>query len=66
MPTYRIYVLDQTNHIRSYKVAECYSDSEAIAAAEELRKEHPWIEIWCGDRMVRQWRPPANDDWCPG
>jgi len=60
MSAYRLYFLNATDNIHDYRTVECDSDGDAVAAAEELRIEHPWIEIWCGVRMVHGWRPPAN------
>ena len=60
MPRYRFYLLTKPDHIRNYETAECDSDSDALAEAEELGAKHPWIEIWCGKRMIHRWAPPGK------
>jgi hypothetical protein len=60
VPIYRIYILTDADLIGSAQETECDDDIAAISAGERLRSEHPWIEIWQGDRMVRRWLPPPD------
>jgi hypothetical protein len=60
MPIYRIHILTRTDLMADSREVEYDDDAAAIAAAEALRPEHPWIEVWCGGRMVRRWEPPEN------
>jgi hypothetical protein len=62
MPVYRIYILTDKDLIAAVQEIDCDDDAAAIAMAEALRSEYPWIEIWYADRMVRRWLPPANDN----
>ena len=62
MPVYRIYTLTETDLIANVQEVDCADDAGAIATAEALRSEHPWVEIWCGARLVRRWLPLASND----
>ena len=61
MPVYRINILTETDLIANVQEVDCSDDAGAIATAEALRSEHPWVEIWYGDRLVRRWLPPASN-----
>ena len=61
MPVYRIYILTEADLLATVQEVDCANDAAAIAAAEALRPEHPWIEIWHGPRLVRRWLPPGNE-----
>jgi hypothetical protein len=51
MPTYRAYLIDKDNRIRTFKTIDAESDEEALAAAEEFLNGHD-VEVWLRDRMV--------------
>ena len=51
MPTYRAYLIDKDNRIRSFKTIDAESDEAALAAAEEFLDGHD-VEVWLLDRMV--------------
>jgi hypothetical protein len=63
MPVYRVYILTETDLIADIREIECDDDAAAIAAAEALLPEHPWIEVWYRDRMVRRWIPSGTSHW---
>jgi hypothetical protein len=51
MPTYRAYLIDRDNRVRSFKTIEADSDENALAAAKLLVDGHD-IEVWLLDRLV--------------
>ena len=48
---YRIYRLDQANHVLDVEWVAADSDEEAIAAARAM-KNSGLREVWMGDRLV--------------
>jgi len=62
MPVYRIYILTERDLIADVQEVDCADDAAAIAAAEALWPERPWLEVWYGARLVRKWVPPVNSD----
>lgn len=53
MADYRLYFLDEANHIRGVAEFECDGDDDAMQRAEN----HPdgrRMELWSRDRLVRR------------
>jgi hypothetical protein len=46
MIPYRIYRLDDTDHIAGVTERECPNDQEALAAARQLAEPHAPVEVW--------------------
>jgi hypothetical protein len=55
MSDYRLYFLDNTNHIRHAVELICASDRDAVRAAEERAKGHERLELWQRERIVKTW-----------
>ena len=56
MADYRLYFLDEANHIRG--VAEFHCDDDAAAAARaESYDDGRRMELWSRDRFVRRFEP---------
>ena len=53
MSDYRLYVFDQTGHIRGVTVLHCDTDEEAAAYARAHSDGRP-MELWNGDRPIRR------------
>ena len=52
MPTYRLYLLDQDNHITGVpKVLACDSDEDAVERAKQIVDGHD-VEVWQGSRLI--------------
>ena len=62
MSDYRLYFLDETNHIRDAVEMVCASDRDAVHAAEQRAEGHDRFELWQRDRIVKIWgdRPGAE------
>lgn len=52
MRGYRLYLLDDRDHIRSAIDLECEDDADAIRCAETSL--HAPMELWQGARMVKK------------
>jgi hypothetical protein len=48
---YRAYVIDEDEHIRSYRAFVCEGDADAMVWAKQLLDGND-IELWSGDRFV--------------
>jgi hypothetical protein len=62
--TYRLYLLDNRDHIVTAHEIEAGSDEEACARAAALLKEHavhPAIEVWDRTRKVCHHRNSADE-----
>jgi hypothetical protein len=53
MADYRLYVFDQTGHIRGVTVLNCENDEEAAAYARSHNDGRP-MELWNRDRPIRR------------
>lgn len=51
MATYRIYLLDQSNRIRTAEAVEFETDEQALSFAKH-HPEHCAKEVWCGATKV--------------
>ena len=52
MPTYRLYLVDQENHItRTPKVLASDSDEDAVERAKQIGDGHD-VEVWQGTRLI--------------
>ena len=51
MPTYRAYLIDEDDHVASYKPVEADSDSEAMVAARRFVEGFD-VEVWHLDRKI--------------
>ena len=56
MKHYRLYFLDQANHIRHAISLQCDSDADALAALEGHR-DGRILELWEGVRKVARLEP---------
>jgi len=56
MTDYRLYFLDQANHIRSVVEFECDDDVAATARAES-HADGRRMELWSRSRFVRRFEP---------
>ena len=58
MPYYRLYFVDSHGHFGGVEGFAAPDDDIAVEYAET----HPQtvMELWCGERRVRQWREPAG------
>ena len=55
MAYYRLYTMDGLGgHVMSVHEMEARTDADAIAAAEE-RRRNVAMELWCGRRKVKRW-----------
>jgi len=52
MTQYRVYWLDDANHIRGAANIECNDDNHAQRLAAVCLELWPAVEIWCGRTMV--------------
>jgi hypothetical protein len=52
MAYYRVYLLNETDHIFDCQLIERDSDDAAVLAASMLGVVSPAVEIWAGARMV--------------
>jgi hypothetical protein len=46
MIPYRIYVLDDTDHIAEVIETDCPNDEEALAAARQILEPNGTVEVW--------------------
>lgn len=53
MPHYRLYMLDEQQHIRHAHDLDCPNDGAAVTAIKEHNLPTP-MELWCGKRLVRR------------
>ncbi len=51
MAHYRLYILDDADHIRSALDLDCADDAEAVGAAQAHKNGHA-VELWKGARRV--------------
>ena len=51
MPTYRAYLIDQDDRVKSFSPVEADSDEDALVAATRFVDGHD-VEVWLLDRMV--------------
>ena len=58
---YRIYRLDQANHVLDVEWVTADSDDEAIAAARTM-KSSGLREVWMGDRLVATIQVSTSDE----
>jgi hypothetical protein len=58
MVAYRLYLLDDKDHIKSAMDLECEDDAHAISRAETWL--HAPMELWQGARMVKRFPPPET------
>ena len=54
MSEYRLYWLDDENHIRDAETVECSTYEQACAAAMDRLGKYKAIEIWSGTRRLGQ------------
>ena len=52
MSHYRIYIMDQSGHIRAASDHECETDDEALNAGEALVADGGEAEVWQATRRV--------------
>ena len=61
MPIYRLYFMDSTGPwFRALREFEASSDELAAALAEDARGRGP-MELWTGNRRVRQWQAVSSE-----
>jgi len=60
MAEYRLYQLDQTDHIVSGYWLECSSDHAAMAAACRLAERALPVEVWQQTRRVGRIKAPTH------
>lgn len=54
MPTYRVYVLDDRDHIvRVYQLETCRDDFDAMTACNALARKHDHVQLWNGGKLVQ-------------
>jgi hypothetical protein len=46
MIPYRIYILDDTDHIADVIETDCANDQEALAAAQRMSEPSALVEVW--------------------
>jgi hypothetical protein len=51
MPAYRLYVLDDSSHIRRSEIVEAETDSEAMRTAQDTLDGRP-AELWLETKKV--------------
>jgi hypothetical protein len=51
MPTYRAYLIDSENRVRSFQPIEAESDQKALEGAKRFVFGHD-VEVWLLDRKV--------------
>ena len=54
MAYYRLYFLDQSNHIEHFREFEAFNDLEASRQSDEWRGVQA-MELWSGSRKVANW-----------
>ena len=51
MPTYRAYLIDQDDRVKSFRPVEADDDEAALVVATQFVDGHD-VEVWLLDRMV--------------
>jgi len=53
LPTYRVYILDESDRIKSFQNLEAMSDADGIEQGKQLgRMQRRPVEIWRGKVML--------------
>jgi hypothetical protein len=62
MPDYRVYLLNDENHITAVRETACVDDDAALAHAADVVGDHAGAEVWQQARQVGYVPPrPAPD-----
>ncbi len=64
MPAYRLYILDNTSHIRESEVIEAETDSEAMRFAKVVLEGRPG-ELWLTNKNVCKFGPGIGKGSAP-
>ncbi len=67
MSNYRLFQINQTDHIVDGHVVTCATDDEAAAVAPRYLAGYAAVEVWCDRRRItRLASSPTGADGAPG
>jgi hypothetical protein len=58
---YRLFYLDAKGRVCGARVLACADDAEAIEAFDGYASEDRPMQLWCLDRRIKTYPPPAAD-----
>jgi hypothetical protein len=60
MSNYRLFQINQTDHIVDGHVVTCASDDEAAAVAPQYLAGYAAVEVWCDRRRITRLASPQT------